>query len=116
MTWVCALAAIGGCGRQSGPPSAVHARHDVTLRKIAFTPAIVSAATGDTVVWRNDDLVPHTVSARDRSWDSGNLPPDSSWRLIVPVPAGDSLRYGCRYHPGMQGVVVVTRSMAGHSS
>jgi len=93
-----------GCGRHraAAPPML----HTVTIRQIAYQPQTISAAPGDTVEWRNQDLVPHTVTARDGAWDSGNLAPDSSWRLVV--PRADSLPYACRYHTTMHGLVRVT--------
>jgi plastocyanin len=95
-----------GCGsRGAGKPT--HARIDVTIRQIAFQLPVVTASAGDTIVWSNHDLVPHTVTARDHSWDSGNLPPDSTWRLVV--PARDSLPYVCRFHGNMHGTIVVRR-------
>jgi len=42
-------------------------RHRVTIQGLRFTPADVVAAPGDTVVWVNRDLVPHTVTAKDKS-------------------------------------------------
>ena len=82
-------------------------RVDVTMKAMEFIPASITIQPGDTIVWQNRDLVPHTVSARDRAWDSGNLLPDSSWRLVV--PAADSLPYQCRYHTTMHGVIRVAR-------
>ncbi len=100
-----------GCARSSGTAGARPARHDVTIRQIAFQPAALDAAPGDTVVWHNRDIVPHTVSAADHAWDSGNLPPDSSFSLVV--PPRDSLPYGCRYHTNMHGIVRVARTASG---
>src|SRR5512140_2791764 len=93
------LLGVAGCGRggtSARGPAPAPATHVVALRKVAFDPAIVRAAPGDTIVWRNDDLVPHTVTARDGRWGSGNLAPDSTFRWVV---AGrDSAPYFCTYH------------------
>lgn len=50
-------------------------RHRVTIAGLRFTPADVVADPGDTVEWVNRDLVAHTVTARDESWDSHGLSP-----------------------------------------
>jgi len=105
-----ALVPGAGCGRGAGPrgggsprAAAPPAVHRVTLHGTAFDPGVVAAAPGDTIVWRNADLVPHTVTARDGRWSSGNLPPDSTWRWVV---AGrDSAPYFCTYHTTMHGTV-----------
>ena len=100
--WMVLLAgALAGCG--AGAPRAV--RPVVTIAKVAYDPAVVDVAAGDTVEWTNRDLVPHTVTGRKGAWDSNVLAPDSSWQLVV--SGRDSLRYDCRLHPTMHGVVFV---------
>ena len=101
-----AMFAVVGAGCGASRPTHRPALYVVTIRQIAFQPPIVNAAPGDTIEWRNRDLVPHTVTARDSGWDSGNLAPDSSWRLVA--PARKSQPYSCRYHPNMHGSVVVS--------
>jgi len=69
-----------------------------------FEPAVLYVAVGDTVRWTNSDLVPHTVTSQAGVLDSGNLPPDSSWAVVV---AGRGvLEYSCLYHTGMKGSIV----------
>ena len=98
---------IASCGRGGRSPALARSvLHVVTIKGIAFSPLVVHVAYGDTVEWRNLDLVPHTVTARDRRWDSGNVAPDSSWRLVV-AGAG-SMPYSCRYHTQMHGTLEVT--------
>lgn len=68
---------IASCGRGGRSPAlAPTVLHVVTIKGVAFSPLVVHVAAGDTVEWRNQDLVPHTVTARDHRWDSGNLAPD----------------------------------------
>ena len=95
--------ALAGCG--AGAPRGM--RHVVTIAKVAYDPPVVDVAAGDTIEWVNRDLVPHTVTARSAGWDSGVLAPDSSWRLVVSW--SDSIRYDCRLHPTMHGVLYVRR-------
>lgn len=60
----------------------------------------VTLKPGDTVVFINLDLAPHTATALDKSWDSGSLSKGESWRLeITPETALD---YFCRFHPAMR--------------
>lgn len=61
---------------------------------------------GTTVTWRNADDVPHTATARDGGFDTGNLAPGGSASLAF-TTAG-SFAYFCRYHPSMAGTLVVT--------
>ena len=38
---------------------------------------------GDTIEWKNADIVPHTVTAVDKSFDSAAISPGHSWKFIV---------------------------------
>src|SRR2546426_4613930 len=57
----------------TGPAPTAPAGTSVTLAGSRFTPQTLTAKVGDSVRWFNDDAMPHTVSAADRSWDSGYL-------------------------------------------
>ena len=96
MRIIAALFAFAACG---APGS-----RDVAIREFAYQPPVLHAASGDTIVWTNQDIVPHTVTFEglDRP---DSVAAGATWRLVV--PAGDTLRYWCRYHPAMTGVVVV---------
>ncbi|HEX6558670.1 MAG TPA: hypothetical protein VF021_04390 [Longimicrobiales bacterium] len=73
----------------------------VDIRQMAFWPADVRARIGDTLVFTNHDFVPHTATARDRSWDSGSIAPDASWRGAVTAAGG----FYCTFHPTMTGKI-----------
>ncbi len=38
----------------------------VTIDKVAYGPADISAHVGDTIEWSNKDIVAHTATARDK--------------------------------------------------
>jgi plastocyanin len=59
---------------------------------------------GDTVVWRNKDLVPHTATAAG-TFDSKEIAAGKHWTWTARKPG--RYAYVCTYHPGMQGTVVV---------
>lgn len=81
-------------------------RHLVRISGMAFTPAALEAAPGDTIVWINDDIVPHTATAsRGGTWDTGSLAQGDSG--LVVVQARGSFPYFCRLHPTMTASVVV---------
>lgn len=70
-----------------------------------FEPSTVTIAAGVTVRWFNDDALPHTVSAIDGSWDSGNLAPGQAFERRFDAAGGGP--YLCYYHPGMSGTIEV---------
>src|SRR5262245_49981260 len=90
---------LAGCGGHASPPPSLHV---VIIKQVSFLPAEVMGAVGDTIEWRNQDLVPHTVTETRRTWDSGNVPPDSTWRLVLRSPG--AFAYSCQYHTKMHGV------------
>lgn len=78
--------------------------HIVTIEGMQFTPATLTVNVGDTVTWVNKDLVPHTVSAVAKTFDSGVIAAGASWTYHVGV-AGSSA-YACLFHPTMVGTLM----------
>ena len=59
-----------------------------------------SPAPGDTIVWITHDIIPHTATAGDKTWDSQSIGKESQWETVVqPGMAED---YFCRFHPNMK--------------
>jgi plastocyanin len=77
------------------------------MKGMAFVPATLEVAVGDTVVWVNDDLVPHTATAAsgETVFDSGMVPPNGSWKYVT-TKAG-TIPYVCTLHPTMKGTLIV---------
>lgn len=114
LAWAVASASYGGFGGMMGPrmmgmmgpaPTAPGGT-SVTMAGSRFAPPTLSTRVGEAVRWFNDDAVPHTVTAAGRSWDSGNLPPGSSFERRFDAPG--TYPYVCLYHPWMTGSIVVT--------
>ena len=80
------------------------ATHVVEVRQLRFQPDTLTVAPGDTVVWINRDIVPHTVTAVDGEWRSDEMEQDGTWRRVAPQGSG---QYYCEYHPTMRGIVIV---------
>ena len=79
--------------------------HVVIMKDIAVQPVDLTVNRGDTIVWKNEDFVPHTATARDGSWDSKTIDADSSWSLVVEKPGRQD--YYCIFHPNMRGTIYV---------
>lgn len=88
-----------------GPGPTAPAGTSVTMGGSRFTPSALTIESGETVRWFNDDASPHTVSAGDGGWDSGNLVPGQAFERRFADPG--SYAYLCRYHPGMIGTIEV---------
>ena len=77
----------------------------VTIENVQFTPATLKVHRGDTIVWFNKDLFPHTVTADGKAFDSHDIAPNASWSYRAVKP-GDFV-YTCIYHPTMKGQLSV---------
>ena len=68
-------------------------------------PPVVTVRQGDTVVWVNKDLVPHTATAEGRAFDSAEIAASKTWRYVA--ARRGTFSYICTYHPTMKGTLVV---------
>jgi plastocyanin len=93
-------------GARPGAARSGGATHEVAIRKFAFVPRRLVVATGDTVVWRNEDYAPHTATASDQSWNTGEIARGHARPVRFEAPG--RMVYVCAYHPHMKGEVVVT--------
>jgi plastocyanin len=80
--------------------------HDtVRIVDMQFEPAEIVVKRGSRIVWNNDDLFPHTVTATDETFDSGSIPASSSWTFVATQPGTHV--YVCALHPTMQGRLII---------
>lgn len=86
------------------PLGAAAETHTVRIANMQFVPAVVTVRAGDRIVWRNEDIVPHTATAAG-VFDTGVIAPGRSASAVVRKVARHG--YVCTLHPGMKGEVVV---------
>jgi plastocyanin len=67
-----------------------------------FAPADLTVHPGDTIVWANKDLFPHTATAV-RGFDSQSIAANGSWQFTAGT-VGD-FPYVCTLHPTMKAMV-----------
>jgi len=79
--------------------------HTVSIENMQFQPDVVSAAKGDTIIWTNKDLFPHTVTSTTGDFDSHEIKPGESW-TYRPSKGGD-VAYICSIHPTMKATLKV---------
>jgi len=70
-----------------------------------FVPERLEVAVGDRITFTNADLVPHSVTAKAKGIESGDLAQGKSWTYVAQNKG--EIAYICRLHPVMHGVVVV---------
>jgi plastocyanin len=85
-------------------PQASAAEYTVVLDKLQFTSVPAGLHVGDVIIWQNKDILRHTATARDNSFDV-DLPAGSEGKTTL-EHAG-SFDFYCRFHPAMIGTLVV---------
>jgi plastocyanin len=99
-----AVGAAGGLGAAALAGTAGRAApvtHTVTIDASSYRPARLAVHVGDTVVWVNEDVIPHTATAAGRRFDSQTIAAGASWRLTI--EARGATDYTCLFHPTMTG-------------
>lgn len=84
---------------------------EIRISGFEFVPEQVEVRVGDTVVWINEDLAPHTATARDGSWDTGVV--EAGQKASVTFDAPGDFDYFCIFHPHMTGSVSVRSKQVG---
>jgi plastocyanin len=98
-----ALAALAGATASAAPPPASR-EHVIAIAGMRFGAVPAGLKVGDTILWINRDIVPHSATARDRGFDV-TLQPRQSAR--VTLRRAGSAAFFCRFHPAMQGTLTI---------
>jgi plastocyanin len=82
----------------------------VTMVDIAYQPDRITVQPGDTISFVHDDPdIPHTVTARDGSFESGQIEAGETFTVTVQGPG--EIPFYCQIHPDrMQGVIEIVDS------
>lgn len=105
------LGLVLGCGSGGGPgpggsPAPAPGSDTIVIKNFAYEPPSLTVAPGATIAVVNEDAAPHTVTAEDKSFDSGNLTRGQRGQISAPTKPG-SYRYICTIHPFMAGTLMV---------
>ena len=98
LVWSTAAAPSEGVAAATAPRT-----HVVTIDASKFSPARLTVAPGDTIVWKNADMFPHTATSTVGAFDSGEIAPGKSWSYKAARKG--VLDYLCTLHPSMKGSV-----------
>jgi plastocyanin len=97
---ICALEAQVAVAASSEPVT-----HTVIVVGMKFEPASLTVKQGDKVVWVNRDFFPHTATALDRSFDSGDIETNAGWTYVADKTG--TFSYVCTLHPTMRATLTV---------
>ena len=79
--------------------------YHVNIENMQFQPDVITVAPGDSIVWTNKDLFPHTVTSKSGEFDSHEIKPGETWTYRA-AKAGEA-DYVCSLHPTMHAVLRV---------
>ncbi|WP_447725128.1 cupredoxin domain-containing protein [Sphingomonas koreensis] len=88
-------------GRSPAPPQ----KHTVVMANMSFGKLPHNVKVGDTIVWVNRDTVPHTATARDKSFD---VRVQQGQSVSMMVKKTGNIPFYCIFHPAMRGTLAVT--------
>jgi plastocyanin len=97
-------AAVAAAAFPAAAAAPAHHEHVVAMAGMRFGAMPAGLKVGDTILWVNRDIVPHTATARDRSFDVTVQPRQSA---RVTLRRAGAIAFYCRFHPTMQGRLAV---------
>jgi plastocyanin len=99
---ILSLAFVAGTGVTA--PATPGPRVTIRIKDFAFQPAVLVVHAGDRVTFVNDDDEAHTVTADDKTFDSGGLDSAQTWQHVFAKPG--TYHYFCELHPYMKATVI----------
>lgn len=100
------LLAISGVAAMPEPASPPGGRHEIQMKAVSFAPKTLTVEVGDTIVWRNVDIVRHNATRSDL-FESGDLRTGERFEW-VPRDTG-VVSYRCTIHRQMRGEIRVLK-------
>jgi plastocyanin len=79
--------------------------HTVIIEGTRFLPETLTVKAGDTIVWVNKDLFPHSATASNATFNSQVIAAGESWRYAAKTKG--EFAYTCIFHPTMKASLLV---------
>lgn len=95
--------ACGGSDDEGGDAGSAGAGKTITISNLEFAPEVLEANVGDTITVDNKDSAEHTVTAKDKSFDTGRFAMGTE---TFTVTKAGSFEYVCEVHPFMTARVI----------
>ena len=98
----------GGGATGGGPTGGGGTGQTLVIKDFKYEPATLKVAPGAKVTVKNEDSAPHTVTAGDGSFDTGNI--EGKAQKEITVSKAGQISYRCDIHQYMTGVIQVSGS------
>jgi plastocyanin len=79
----------------------------ITIKDFQYIPADLAVKVGQTISITNDDDAPHTVTAKDGTFNA-DVP--AHGKATLSVPKAGTFPYYCTYHPGQHNPATIRAS------
>ncbi len=99
------VACGGGSDTSSATVTVGGMTNTIDIRGFRYAPGNLQVPIGARITWKNFDGAPHTATAKDKSWNTGDLSKGDEKTLTFDK-AGDYL-YDCTIHPTMNARIQV---------
>jgi plastocyanin len=99
------ISALLLCGASTGFGDEKPVVHSVLIEGTSFNTQSLTVRRGDSIVWKNNDPFPHTVTARKLQFDSHILAAGRSWKYTAKERG--EFPYFCMLHQTMTGMLIV---------
>jgi plastocyanin len=96
---IAVLLAVAATGQARGE------QPTVKIDNFTFAPPTLTVPAGTTVMWKNEDDIPHTVTSTTKAFKSQALDTDDNFSFTFTTPG--VYEYFCSLHPHMTGKIVV---------
>jgi plastocyanin len=106
-----AVPAVPAAAAVGAAPARAASGVSVSVANMAFTPASVTLAVGQTVTWTFPDSMAHTTTSNQGFWDSGTKLNGATYTRAF-TSAG-TFTYHCSIHSTMRGTVRVSVTASG---
>jgi plastocyanin len=87
------------------PHHAYAATHTIIIEGLKFIPDSLTLQKGDTVIWKNQDILSHTATSLAPAFDSKEIKPGKRWQWKARKKG--SFSYDCSFHPTMKATLLV---------
>ena len=91
--------------QSSSQPKDAPPAQQIKIDNFSFSPQQITIPVGATVVWTNNDDIPHTVVGTHQEFRSKGLDTNDQFSFTFTKPG--SFDYFCSVHPMMTGKIVV---------
>jgi plastocyanin len=103
--FACGLLVVTRSAAETPATTPLAPSDEVQIVDRIYQPSALTVETGQSVLWHNTTLQPHTVTALGGEFDSGPLSGGESFSVMFTNPG--TFAYKCTIHPTMHGVVTV---------